>query len=72
MVCWLFETRAERDIPYARVWLWSDDELSLLTVRRPALTVAGHRHGIPDARSFFRDSWKKYGQAQKDGAPVTN
>ncbi|KAF9800377.1 hypothetical protein SFRURICE_015887, partial [Spodoptera frugiperda] len=33
--------RAERDAPHARVWFCSGDELPLLTVRRPALTVAG-------------------------------
>ncbi|KAF9813347.1 hypothetical protein SFRURICE_015829 [Spodoptera frugiperda] len=51
VVVWLFEARAERDAPYARVWFWSGGELPLLAVRRPALTVAGDRHAIPDARS---------------------
>ncbi|KAF9799186.1 hypothetical protein SFRURICE_006446 [Spodoptera frugiperda] len=37
----LFEARAERDVPYARVWFWLGGELPLLAVRRPALTVAG-------------------------------
>ncbi|KAF9812344.1 hypothetical protein SFRURICE_005455 [Spodoptera frugiperda] len=41
VVVWLFEARAERDAPYARVWFWSGGELPLLAVRRPALTVAG-------------------------------
>uniref|UniRef100_A0A2H1VGG7 SFRICE_041561 n=1 Tax=Spodoptera frugiperda TaxID=7108 RepID=A0A2H1VGG7_SPOFR len=36
VVVWLFEARAERDAPYARVWLWSGGELPLLAVRRPA------------------------------------
>ncbi|KAF9802010.1 hypothetical protein SFRURICE_004261 [Spodoptera frugiperda] len=44
VVLWLFEARAERDAPYARVWFWSGGELPLLAVRRPALTVAGDRH----------------------------
>ncbi|CAH0699602.1 unnamed protein product [Spodoptera exigua] len=33
----LFEARAERYAPYARVWFWSGGELPLLAVRRPAL-----------------------------------
>ncbi|KAF9799586.1 hypothetical protein SFRURICE_018773 [Spodoptera frugiperda] len=49
--------RAERDAPHARVWFWSGGELPLLTVRRPALTVAGDRRAIPDARSVSRDGW---------------
>ncbi|KAF9798833.1 hypothetical protein SFRURICE_020397 [Spodoptera frugiperda] len=57
VVVWLFEARAERDTPYARVWLWSGGELPLLAVRRPALTVAGDRHAIPDARSVFCGGW---------------
>ncbi|KAF9800698.1 hypothetical protein SFRURICE_015352 [Spodoptera frugiperda] len=35
VVVWLFEARAERDAPYARVWFWSGGELPLLAVRRP-------------------------------------
>ncbi|KAF9800959.1 hypothetical protein SFRURICE_014132 [Spodoptera frugiperda] len=54
---WLFEARAERNAPHARVWFWSGGELPLLTVRRPALTVAGDRRAIPDARSVSRDGW---------------
>ncbi|KAF9798696.1 hypothetical protein SFRURICE_007026 [Spodoptera frugiperda] len=57
VVVWLFEARAERDAPYARVWFWSGGELPLLAVRRPALTVAGDRHAIPDARSVFCGGW---------------
>ncbi|KAF9804931.1 hypothetical protein SFRURICE_007834 [Spodoptera frugiperda] len=57
VVVWLFEARVERDAPYARVWLWSGGELPLLAVRRPALTVAGDRHAIPDARSVFCGGW---------------
>uniref|UniRef100_A0A2H1V3N2 SFRICE_010736 n=1 Tax=Spodoptera frugiperda TaxID=7108 RepID=A0A2H1V3N2_SPOFR len=57
VVLWLFEARAERDAPYARVWFWSGGELPLLAVRRPALTVAGDRHAIPDARSVFCGGW---------------
>ncbi|KAF9796685.1 hypothetical protein SFRURICE_008095, partial [Spodoptera frugiperda] len=49
--------RAERNAPHARVWFWSGGELPLLAVRRPALTVAGDRHAIPDARSVFRVGW---------------
>uniref|UniRef100_A0A2H1WJ63 SFRICE_010891 n=1 Tax=Spodoptera frugiperda TaxID=7108 RepID=A0A2H1WJ63_SPOFR len=42
--CWapsvvVFEARAERDAPHARVWFWSGGELPLLTVRRPAHEV---------------------------------
>ncbi|KAF9801786.1 hypothetical protein SFRURICE_014940 [Spodoptera frugiperda] len=40
--------RAERNAPHARVWFWSGGELPLLAVRRPALTVAGDRHAIPE------------------------
>uniref|UniRef100_A0A2H1W0L0 SFRICE_015057 n=1 Tax=Spodoptera frugiperda TaxID=7108 RepID=A0A2H1W0L0_SPOFR len=47
VVVGLFEARAERDAPYARVWFWSGGELPLLAVRRPALTVAGDRHASP-------------------------
>uniref|UniRef100_A0A2H1WE19 SFRICE_025276 n=1 Tax=Spodoptera frugiperda TaxID=7108 RepID=A0A2H1WE19_SPOFR len=50
--------RAERNAPHARVWFWSGGELPLLTVRRPALTVAGDRHAIPDARSSIPESCK--------------
>ncbi|KAF9813794.1 hypothetical protein SFRURICE_007949 [Spodoptera frugiperda] len=49
--------RAERNAPHARVWFRSGGELPLLAVRRPALTVAGDRHAIPDARSVFRVGW---------------
>uniref|UniRef100_A0A2H1VGA5 SFRICE_017723 n=1 Tax=Spodoptera frugiperda TaxID=7108 RepID=A0A2H1VGA5_SPOFR len=38
VVVWLFEARAGRDAPYARVWFCSGGELPLLAVRRPALT----------------------------------
>ncbi|CAH0695266.1 unnamed protein product [Spodoptera exigua] len=34
--------------PDARVWFWSSDEVTLLTVSRPALTVAGDHRAIPD------------------------
>ncbi|CAH0698181.1 unnamed protein product [Spodoptera exigua] len=43
VVYWLFEVRAERYAPYARVWFWSGGELPLLAVRRSALTVTGVR-----------------------------
>ncbi|KAF9824557.1 hypothetical protein SFRURICE_004014 [Spodoptera frugiperda] len=43
--------------PHERVWFWSGGELPLLAVRRPALTVAGDRPAIPDARSVSRDGW---------------
>ncbi|KAF9812456.1 hypothetical protein SFRURICE_000980, partial [Spodoptera frugiperda] len=56
VVVWLFEARVERDAPYARVWFWSGGELPLLAVRRPALTVAGDHHGIPDALNTFKAS----------------
>ncbi|KAF9802627.1 hypothetical protein SFRURICE_005532, partial [Spodoptera frugiperda] len=49
--------RAERDAPHARVWFCSGGELPLLAVRRPALTVAGDRLAIPDARTVPRDGW---------------
>ncbi|KAF9798399.1 hypothetical protein SFRURICE_003045 [Spodoptera frugiperda] len=45
--------RAERDAPHARVWFCSGGELPLLAVRRPALTVAGDRLAIPDARKLL-------------------
>ncbi|KAF9796968.1 hypothetical protein SFRURICE_019322 [Spodoptera frugiperda] len=50
--CWApsVVARAERNAPHARVWFCSGGELPLLTVRRPALTVAGDRPAIPDAR----------------------
>ncbi|KAF9799138.1 hypothetical protein SFRURICE_006398, partial [Spodoptera frugiperda] len=47
----VFETRADRDAPYVRAWIWSGDELVLLAVCRSALTVAGDRRAISDARS---------------------
>ncbi|CAH0699288.1 unnamed protein product [Spodoptera exigua] len=43
VVYWLFEARAERYAPYARVWFWSGCELPLVAVRRPAFSVAGDR-----------------------------
>ncbi|KAF9805581.1 hypothetical protein SFRURICE_020966, partial [Spodoptera frugiperda] len=57
--CWApsVVARAERDAPHARVWIWSGGELPLLAVRRPALTVAGDRLAIPDARSVSRGGW---------------
>uniref|UniRef100_A0A2H1VRM8 SFRICE_019649 n=1 Tax=Spodoptera frugiperda TaxID=7108 RepID=A0A2H1VRM8_SPOFR len=36
VVVWLFEARTERDVPQARVWIWSGGELPLLVVRRLA------------------------------------
>ncbi|KAF9812080.1 hypothetical protein SFRURICE_021437 [Spodoptera frugiperda] len=47
--------RTERDAPHARVWFWSGGELPLLTVRRPALTMAGDRFAILDAWSVTPD-----------------
>ncbi|KAF9805122.1 hypothetical protein SFRURICE_013315 [Spodoptera frugiperda] len=54
--------RAERDAPHARVWFCSGDELPLLAVHRPALTVAGDRKNHPmspstrgiSSNDFFR------------------
>ncbi|KAF9804324.1 hypothetical protein SFRURICE_011939 [Spodoptera frugiperda] len=51
--------RTERDAPHARVWFWSGGELPLLTVRRPALTVAGDRPAIPDARIELTKLWMR-------------
>uniref|UniRef100_A0A2H1VTE6 SFRICE_004268 n=1 Tax=Spodoptera frugiperda TaxID=7108 RepID=A0A2H1VTE6_SPOFR len=44
VVVWLFEARAERDAPYARVWFWSGGELPLLAVRRPAHHQLQHQY----------------------------
>uniref|UniRef100_A0A2H1V719 SFRICE_015655 n=1 Tax=Spodoptera frugiperda TaxID=7108 RepID=A0A2H1V719_SPOFR len=49
----LNDVRPERDAPHARVWFWSGGELPLIAVLRPALTVAGDRPAIPDARNDF-------------------
>ncbi|KAF9812805.1 hypothetical protein SFRURICE_003404 [Spodoptera frugiperda] len=48
---WALSARAERDAPYTRVWFWSGKLPLLAVVGRPAFTVAGDRHAIPDARS---------------------
>ncbi|KAF9801939.1 hypothetical protein SFRURICE_016189 [Spodoptera frugiperda] len=67
--------RAERNAPHARVWFWSGGELPLLADRRPALTVAGDRHAIPDARSVFRVGWgvrkKEIGKKRRNICNVT-
>uniref|UniRef100_A0A2H1W6Q4 SFRICE_020710 n=1 Tax=Spodoptera frugiperda TaxID=7108 RepID=A0A2H1W6Q4_SPOFR len=39
------------------VVVWSGDKLPLLAVRRPALTVAGDRHAIPDARTGSKSAF---------------
>uniref|UniRef100_A0A2H1WJ93 SFRICE_036351 n=1 Tax=Spodoptera frugiperda TaxID=7108 RepID=A0A2H1WJ93_SPOFR len=39
VVVWLFESRAERDAPYARVWFWSNGKLPWFAVRRPGSSI---------------------------------
>ncbi|KAF9803310.1 hypothetical protein SFRURICE_007156 [Spodoptera frugiperda] len=50
-----FEACAEYDPPYARVWFWSGGELSLLAVRKPALTVAEHPFACIKDLASLRD-----------------